>query len=471
MTAPGFPEPHAIAVVVLTLVAFYLFSRERLPLETTSLAVLTVLTLGFQLFPYERDGQVLDVTDFYLGFGHEALVTICALMILGRGLVTTGALEPVARLFARAWGSHPRSSLLLLLVFAAAASGVVNDTPVVVLMMPILVGVALRTGTSPTSSLLSMNYAVLIGGMSTSIGTSTNLLVVAIAADLGVRRFGIFEFTPMAALAAIGGLLYVWLVLPRLVTARATPMTDITPRVFNAVLHVLEGSFADGKDLVAVRDKTGGRLKIDRIERGEYLTLAKLPTVILAADDRLFVRDTPEDLKEFETVLGATLHNVDDPEKAIGEEQPLVAPDQQLAEVVVTENSPLDHSTLKRTYFADRYNVVVLALHRSRERGAVAQDHVAETVLRIGDVLLVQGTKQDIQGLRTGADLLVLDQTVDLPHTQKAPLALAIMALVVIAAVTKIVPISVSALVGVLRCCSRAASSGPTSAPRSAPRW
>ena len=159
MTAPGFPEPHAIAVVVLTLVAFYLFSRERLPLETTSLAVLTVLTLGFQLFPYERDGQVLDVTDFYLGFGHEALVTICALMILGRGLVTTGALEPVARLFARAWGSHPRSSLLLLLVFAAAASGVVNDTPVVVLMMPILVGVALRTGTSPTSSLLSMNYA------------------------------------------------------------------------------------------------------------------------------------------------------------------------------------------------------------------------------------------------------------------------------------------------------------------------
>src|SRR5690606_28511651 len=150
-----------------------------------------------------RGGTVLEPSQFYLGFGHEALVTIAALMILGRGLVVTGALEPVARWFARIWSTAPRLSMLLLLVFSAAASGVMNDTPIVVMMMPILVSVALRTQTSPAKSLLSMNYAVLIGGMSTAIGTSTNLLVVAIAADLGLRRFGLFEFTPLAALAAV----------------------------------------------------------------------------------------------------------------------------------------------------------------------------------------------------------------------------------------------------------------------------
>lgn len=446
---PSLPDPHALAVIALTAVAFFLFSRDKIPLETTSLFVLAALTLGFQVFPYERDGTPTKVTDFFLGFGHEALVTICALMILGRGLVTTGALEPVARVFSRAWSTHPHSSMLLLLIFCAAASGIVNDTPIVVLMMPILVSVALRTGGSPAKSLLSMNYAVLIGGMSTAIGTSTNLLVVAIAADLGVRRFGIFDFTPMAALAAIGGLLYVWLVLPRLLPKRAAPMGSASPRLFSAVLNVTEDSFANGKTVMEVRKKTDDRLQIDRIERGEAFTLAKLPTVQLAAGDRLFVRDTPENLKEFETLLGTTLHNVDDLEHRVGEENPLTAPDQQLAEVVVTEDSLLHGSTLRWTHFAAFYNVVVLALHPSGHR-AIGQGDIADIPLRVGDVLLVQGSKDDVHALRASAGLLVLGQTVDLPHTRRAPLALAIMALAVIAAVTKVVPISVSALIGVL---------------------
>jgi len=447
---PDLPDPHALAVIGLTVFAFYLFSRDRIPLETTSLVVLAALTLGFQIFPYERAGTALRVTDFYLGFGHEALITICALMIMGRGLVSTGALEPVARIFSRAWSSHPRSSMLLLLVFSAAASGVVNDTPIVVLMMPILVSVALRTGTSPASSLLSMNYAVLIGGMSTSIGTSTNLLVVAIAADLGVRRFGIFDFTPMAALAAIGGLLYVWLVLPRLLPKRESPMLNVGPRLFSAVLYVNEDSFANGKTVMDVRKKTDDRIRIDRIERGEQLSLAKLPTATLAAGDRLYVSDTPENLKEYETLLGTTLHNVDDPEALITEENPLKAADQQLAELVVTEESRLNNSTLKRTRYAELFGVLILALHRSDRGKPVPEGEVGDVVLRVGDVLLVQGSKEAIAAMRANSRMLVLDQTIDLPHTARAPLALLIMAGVVVLAVAKVLPISVSALLGVL---------------------
>ena len=105
--------------------------------------------------------------------------------------------------------------MLGVLVLCAAASGIVNDTPIVVLMMPVLVGAALRAKSSPARTLLPMNYAVLIGGMGTTIGTSTNLIVVAIAADLGVRRFEMFDFIHVTALAAIGGILYLWLVLPR----------------------------------------------------------------------------------------------------------------------------------------------------------------------------------------------------------------------------------------------------------------
>jgi len=447
---PTVPDTHALAIIALTLVAFILFSRDRIPLETTSLFVLAALTLGFQIFPYERDGVAVRVTDFYLGFGHEALVTICALMILGRGLVTTGALEPVARLFSRLWSDRPGVSMLLVLLFCAAASGVVNDTPIVVLMMPILVSVALRTGHSPAKTLLSMNYAVLIGGMSTAIGTSTNLLVVAIAADLGVRRFGIFDFTPLAALAAVGGLLYVWLVVPRLITPRATPLSDAAPRLFSAVLHIREDSAADGMTFAAVREKTGGKMRIDRVERGEHLTLAKLPTATLAAGDRLYVHDTSKNLKEFEAVLGATLYNVDNLDMPVGDEQPLAAPDQQLAEVVVTEESSLHGTSLKRTRFADFYHVVILGLHRSGHHNPTAPEDIADITLQTGDVLLVQGSQKDIHAVRAGTGLLVLDQTIDLPRTHQAPVALAIMTMTVLLAVTKVLPISVSAFAGVL---------------------
>jgi di/tricarboxylate transporter len=447
---PSLPDPHAIAVIILTLFAFYLFSREIVTLETTALIVLVALTVGFQLFPYVRNGITVTPADFYLGFGHEALVTICALMILGRGLVVTGALEPVARWFSRLASSWPQTSMLVLLVFCAAASGVVNDTPIVVLMMPILVSVALRTKTSPAKSLLSMNYSVLIGGMSTAIGTSTNLLVVAIAADLGMRRLGIFEFTPMAALAAVGGLLYVWLVLPRLLPDRTSLMADTSPRIFSAVLHVKEDGFANDKTLSEIFEKTDNQMKLDRVERGEQMTLARLPTATLNAGDRLFVSDTPENLKEFETLLGATLHNVDELEEPIGDEHPLTASGQQLAEVVVTEASMLHQTTLRRTRFSDFYNVIILALHRSNLREVVKMSDIGDVFLRVGDVLLVQGSEEAIKNLRENAGLLVLGKTTDLPHTSKAPIALAIMAVAVTAAALKLVPISISALFGVL---------------------
>ncbi|MGB5079334.1 MAG: SLC13 family permease [Burkholderiales bacterium] len=447
---PPAPDPHALAVLALTAVAFYLFTRDDIALESTSIIVLAVLTLGFQLWPFDPEGERLEPVTFFHGFGHEALVTICSLMILGRGLVVTGALEPVARSFSRIWILFPKVSLLLLLIFCAAASGVVNDTPLVVLMMPILIGVALRTKTSPSQTLLPMNYAVLMGGMGTTIGTSTNMLVVSIAADLGLRRFGIFDFIHVSALATCAGIAYLWLVLPWLLPRRDSPLQDPSPRVFGAVLYIGEDSVSKGKSLAEVLEKAGRRMKVDRIQRGENIMLAKLPTLQLRAEDRLYVSDTPENLKEFESALGATLHDVDDPEHPVSKEHPLSPHDQQVAQVVVTEDSQLKNRTLRSLSFADVYNVVILALNRSSAyRPVDKKAEIADVPLMTGDVLLVQGAEKDIQKLKESAGLLVLDQTMKIPHTRMAPLALTILALVVGAAALKVAPIAITAFVGV----------------------
>ncbi|MGE0357860.1 MAG: SLC13 family permease [Burkholderiales bacterium] len=442
-------DAHAIAVLGLTVVAFALFLRERVPIQTTSVGILAALTLGFQLFPYERAGERFSPTALFLGFGHEALVAICALMIVGKGLVATGALDPVARGIARLWARSPGGALLAVLLFAFLASGIVNDTPVVVMLMPILLGVAMRTKSAAGRTLLPMNYAVLVGGMATSIGTSTNLLVVSIAADLGMRRFGVFDFYPVAMLAGVAGLVYLWLVLPRLLKGRTSPIQEEPPRRFAASLHLREEGFADGRSLKEIREKTEGRIRIDEIERGESIFLARHPALVLRAGDRIHLSDTPANLKEFEKLLGATLYDPRDLEHPVDQEHPLQGGDQLLVQAVVTEDSVPNRTTLSRLRFSDVYGVAVLALHRPAGRASVKSKDVDETVLQVGDLLLIQGTEERLKEVRDYTGLLMLDETVSLPRSRKAPIAIAVIAGVVGAAALQLVPISIGALAGV----------------------
>lgn len=446
MIVPAPPTLHAVFVLALTALALFLFTRQRIALESSSLSVLVALTLGFELFPYQHDGETLRAVEFFSGFGHEALVAVCALMIAGQGLVRTGALEPVGRALARIWSHSPALSLLLTLVIGAVLSAFVNNTPIVVLLLPILIGVSLRTKTSASAVLMPMGFATLVGGMSTTIGTSTNLLVVAVAADLGLPRLEMFDFFLPAAIAGGVGLLYLWLIAPRLLPEREVRLADTSPRVFTAELQIPEDSFADKKPLSEVVQKTDGAMYVSRIRRGPNAFAVATPDTRISAGDRLVVRDTPEQLKEFEQVLGAALYSGDTP---VDEEHPLTAEDQQIAEVVVT-GAPLEGSTLNDLRFTDRYQLVTLALHRAGRTAETLRRALGDVVLRAGDVLLVQGPREQVVSIKHSGELLMLDATADLPHTAKAPLAAAIMMAVVLLAAFGVLPIAVSAVCGAL---------------------
>jgi len=446
---PITPDAHGIAVLILTVVALYLFTRDNIPLESSSLTILILLTAGFQLFPYMQDGDVLvGPIDFFAGFGNEALVTICALMMVGKALETTGALQPLVTIVGREWSSRPALALLITLVAGAILSAFMNNTPIVVLLMPIIVGASLRSKFSVSGVMMPMGLATIIGGMSTSIGTSTNLLVVGISRDMGMHEFSMFEWVLPVAIVGGIGVLYLWLVAPRLLPDRAPPMADTTPRIFSAQLHVKEGGFADGKSLSEVLAKADGNLRIDKIQRSESLFLAKLPSVVIQPGDRLFVKDSPENLKHYEGLLGTTLFNLSDNEHPVDEDTPLKAEGQQLAEVVVTRGSPLHLRSLAAARFTNSYGLLPLALHRARAPSSQVTGDLNLIRLRAGDVLLVQGTREAIAQLKDSGSMLVLDGTTDLPHTHHAKRALFVMGMVVLTAATGILPISVSALIG-----------------------
>jgi di/tricarboxylate transporter len=443
---PPLPDQHALAVLALTAVALFLFTRERIPLETSSLIVLVLLTLGFEWFPYQDAAGPLRTVDFFSGFGHEALVAVCGLMIVGHGLVRTGALEPVGRLLARIWSNSPQLTLLLTLVLAGLLSAFVNNTPIVVLLLPILVSVSLRSGTSASGILMPMGLATLVGGMATTIGTSTNLLVVSVAADLGLQRFGMFDFFMPAVIAGSLGVLYLWLVAPRLLPERQTALADTSPRIFSAQLNITEQSFADGRTLSELLEKAGSDMKVQRIQRGESVLLP-LPDVTLRAGDQLVVEDTPAQLKEYEQVLGAQLFSG---ERAVDEDHPLEAKDQQLAEIVVVQGSPLVNRTLNASRFTDRYQLATLALAQAGRKVHTLRKGIGDIHLQVGDIVLVQGAREQLAQIKRSGELLVLDATADVPFTEKAPLALLIMGLVIVGAATGLLPIAVSAVAGAL---------------------
>jgi di/tricarboxylate transporter len=441
---------HASATLILSLIALYLFSQDRYRLETSALLILIVLSLLFSVAPYRRaDGSLLQAADFFAGFGHQALVAIGALMILGKAMQTTGALKPASRMLSIHWGRRPRLVLLLTLVISALLSGFVNNTPIVIMLIPILISVAMANNTAPSKLLMPVGFATLIGGMATTIGTSTNLLIVAITADISPVRFSMFDFSLPVLLVGCAGIIFLWIFSPRILPARHIDLDNTTQRIYHAVLFLSETSYTAGKDVHAVLEKTGHQVAIHKIQRRKNQLILPLPQVLLKPGDALFISGTAENLRDFETKLKGRLHNIDSNNQFIEGEYHNREGDQRMAEVLVTADSLLHNSSLARARLAEKYNVVVLALHRLNRPTQAIDERLSKMTLHQGDILLVQGRDQDIQLIKEDTRLLVLDNKIDYVSSRKGPLVIATMIMVVLLAALDILPIAVSALAGV----------------------
>ena len=444
MDFPVIPNVHAMVMLWMTAVALFLFTREKIPLESSSLAILVMVVVGFEIFPFESSRVVIEPLEFFYGFGHEALVAVCALMIAGEGLVRTGALEPVARQLAKLWKWNATFALLLTLVVAAVLSAFMNNTPIVVLMLPMLIGAAARSKSPTSGVLLPMGLATLIGGMGTTIGTSTNLLVVAVAADMGMVRFSMFDFVLPVVIAGSVAILYLWLVAPRLIPARQPPMIDMSNRVFQAYLLFTGDNALIGKPLTEVLHKAGDSLQVKRIVRENNLFISPLPDVEIKAGDKLQVSSTADMLKEYEALLGAKLLAGPDAVDS------MPGDDLQLAEVVVTDGSRLRGLRVVDAALKTRYGLELLAVHRAGDVVSASAPELNQSRLQASDVLLVQGSAEDVRSVKMGGELLVLDSTSDLPHSSKAPLALLVMVAIVSLAAFGVMPIATSAVLGCL---------------------
>lgn len=431
------PNPHAIGAIILTFAMFYGFVSGRVRVEIISLLTLSAIALGLYIFPLPDQAPTDGLKLAFEGFGHYALITICALMIIGRGIVTTGALEPAARTLTKVWRFNRQLGLLVTLLLAMFMSMMVNDTPVVVLLLPILVSLAARGGMPASKTLIPVNSAVLIGGMATTIGTSTNLLVVGIAGDMGMRPMGVFHFTPIVLMAAVVALPFIWLVMPRLLPDNS-PESGHEPRRFHATLRLGGRSTAVGKPIDALKKLLPDDISFDG------------PTdELLVAGARLRVTSTHEALQESLRVMGATAAPpwlMDRLEADYGK----TGEDLAVVELAIAADSGLVGRRVTNSGVAEGYNVAILGVHFGQQRSGFAGTPNSNAAMAEGDILLVAGALTTIQNLVRAENLLMLEGLKEMPRTGKAPLALAIMAGAVAPASIGLVPIAISSLGGAI---------------------
>ena len=441
---PDLPEIHALFVMMLTVLGLYLFSRDWISIESSSLTILSILVVSFYFFPYSFNGNLINPIELFLtNFGNEALITICLLLAIGKAIEINRSLDPLVGFLSRSWVNHPKLSLLGVLLFGGFFSAFINNTPIVVMLIPALIAVSENAKISSSKVLMPMGMATIIGGMATTIGTSTNLLVVGIANDMGLDEIQLFDFVIPALIAGSFGMLFLWLIAPNMLTDRSPRAQKKENLVFEASLYVNQGEFSDGKTLAEIQEMAGDGFNIDKIKRSDSLFVAKIPSVIFEPGDRIYVRDSLENLQNYQEILGLSLFE-EEQNKNIEQDE-----ETRLAEVVITGGSLLDHTSLSSQHFASRFNLIPLGIH-SGTTGARLTGNITATTLSPGDVVLVQGTSEAINNLKSNSKLLVIEKDKFDLAAKRSFFPLYVMLGVTIMAATGLMPISVAAMAGLL---------------------
>ena len=399
---------------------FALFVLEVMAVEVTAIGG-AALMMALGILPVGEAGAIL---------ANPAPWTIALMFLIMGGLVRTGAVEMIIARAERNVGDRPVLTVAVLFGFVAVASAFMNNTPLVAVMIPVVIQIAVKIGSSPSKLLIPLSYMTILGGMITLIGTSTNLLVDGVAAGKGLAHFGLFEIAPLGLAVLVTGGAFLALFGRRLLPVRQSMGTLLSDR--RKMKYFTEVAIPEDSPLIGQSPQEIDLFRRDGVRlidvlRGDASLRRDLAPVRLQTGDRVVLRT------EMTELLGLQqrkdVHTVDK----------LSSVKTETVEVLIGPGCRMEGQRLGDLRLRRRYGVYPIAAHRRNQNIGRQLD---DLVVRVGDTLLLEGAIEDIQRLAADMDLVDVSRPSIKPFRRtKAPIAIAALALVVALAALEVAPI------------------------------
>ena len=432
-------------------VSVVLYATERFSIEAISLGVIAAYLAMFPVAGLATDGTSLGVGDLVAGFSNPGLITILALLVIGQGLYQTDALDGPAGLMVAAVRRYGALALAGVFIANGALSAFMNNTPVVVMFLPVMIALGAAVNRSGSRLLMPLSFITILGGMTTVIGSSTNLLAVDVARRAGVADLSFFSFTPIALILAAVGAVYVLVVMPRILTPRRSMADEV--RSGAGKQFIAEIQVRDGHPLVGAAATAGlfpmlADMTVRLVQRGERAILPPFEDVTLQSGDLVIVAATRSALEHTLSHHRSIMADTAESGGADGAQPAQMEGVVTLAEAIVAPGSRLIGRTTAQAGFRTDTGCVVLGIQR---RSRMPRTPMTEIRMEAGDVLLFAGARDRIERLRANHDVLLVDWTAsDVRQRAKAPQAVLVFAAVVAVSAFELVPIMAAALFGAL---------------------
>lgn len=424
-------------LLALTMVSFV---REKIAPDLTALALFVAIIATGLLSPDKA----------FSVFANPAPFTVGAMFVLSAALVRCGAIELLSGFVEKsAQWSYPVVMFILVMI-VATVSAFINNTPVVVVFLPVVLGLARKMNLAPSKLLIPLSYAAVLGGTCTLIGTSTNLVVNGILLSKQLPTFSMFELAWLGVPATLIGAVYLALLGKRLLPTRemlTSILTDEERREYITEAFVQPNSPVLDKTLAEAGLSRAKGIRLIEIVRDGVALYIEPEKIRLKAGDRVILACRPQGIAATRGVVGIDLIS----ELKLGLEQ-IAAHEGSLVEAVVNPHSGIVGHTVREVNFRQRFRMVVLAVHR---KGRNVRERLETLPLEAGDIVLMMGTDQAIDALRQSDDLVLFDRArvPAISQHRKMPIVIAVIATVVVTAAFDWVPIEIGALAGCLVVC------------------